>query len=397
MQTTFARDLAGGRSQKQKQKAKAAMSIYSASVKTISRSAGRSATAAAAYRTGKEVIDERTGVIFDYTRRSGVDHVSMHLPAGCVAMDTDTLWNAAEFAEKRKNSTVARELLFAQPHELSRMERHALSASIADALVERYDVGVEVANHLPDSEGDGRNFHAHIMFTTRVINADGTFGAKTRVLDDMSTGPDEILWIRKMVEDKTNQALEAANIDARVDCRSLKDQRQAALDAGDQELANKLDRLPTVHEGPRVTQIRRELAIKNRKPLGSVSRIAANDSIFVINKLRAERYIITAKIIALEVFEAAKALKEKSSKLLSKARDHINKPEIIDIKPRIRSRDLELEEAFEKFGRKYFDMPTVSTDNKSATLKVNAQETASKPAYVPSWKRRSRPDDDPSP
>lgn len=397
MQTTFARDLAGGRSQKQKQKAKAAMSIYSASVKTISRSAGRSATAAAAYRTGKEVIDERTGVIFDYTRRSGVDHVSMHLPAGCVAMDTDTLWNAAEFAEKRKNSTVARELLFAQPHELSRMERHALSASIADALVERYDVGVEVANHLPDSEGDGRNFHAHIMFTTRVINADGTFGAKTRVLDDMSTGPDEILWIRKMVEDKTNQALEAANIDARVDCRSLKDQRQAALDAGDQELANKLDRLPTVHEGPRVTQIRRELAIKNRKPLGSVSRIAANDSIFVINKLRAERYIITAKIIALEVFEAAKALKEKSSKLLSKARDHINKPEIIDIKPRIRSRDLELEEAFEKFGRKYFDMPTASTDNKSATLKVNAQETASKPAYVPSWKRRSRPDDDPSP
>ena len=397
MQTTFARDLAGGRSQKQKQKAKAAMSIYSASVKTISRSAGRSATAAAAYRTGKEVIDERTGVIFDYTRRSGVDHVSMHLPAGCVAMDTDTLWNAAEFAEKRKNSTVARELLFAQPHELSRMERHALSASIADAMVERYGVGVEVANHLPDSEGDGRNFHAHIMFTTRVVNADGTFGAKTRVLDDMSTGPDEILWIRKMVEDKTNQALEAANIDARVDCRSLKDQRQAALDAGDQELANKLDRLPTVHEGPRVTQIRRELAIKNRKPLGSVSRIAANDSIFVINKLRAERYIITAKIIALEVFEAAKALKEKSSKLLSKARDHINKPEVIDIKPRIRSRDLEFEEAFEKFGRKYFDMPTVSTDNKSATLKVNAQETASKPAYVPSWKRRSRPDDDPSP
>ena len=397
MQTSFARDLAGGRSQKQKQKAKAAMSIYSASVKTISRSAGRSATAAAAYRTGKEVIDERTGVIFDYTRRSGVDHVSMHLPAGCVAMDTDTLWNAAEFAEKRKNSTVARELLFAQPHELSRMERHALSASIADAMVERYGVGVEVANHLPDSEGDGRNFHAHIMFTTRVVNADGTFGAKTRVLDDMSTGPDEILWIRKMVEDKTNQALEAANIDARVDCRSLKDQRQAALDAGDQELANKLDRLPTVHEGPRVTQIRRELAIKNRKPLGSVSRIAANDSIFVINKLRAERYIITAKIIALEVFEAAKALKEKSSKLLSKARDHINKPEVIDIKPRIRSRDLEFEEAFEKFGRKYFDMPTVSTDNKSATLKVNAPETASKPAYVPSWKRRSRPDDDPSP
>ncbi len=392
---------AGGRSQKQKhksQKQKAKdMSIYSASVKPISRSAGRSATAAAAYRTGKEVIDERIGVIFDYTRRSGVDHVSMHLPSGCVEMDTSTLWNSAEFAEKRKNSTVARELLLALPHELNRLERHALSAAIAESLVERYGVAAEVANHLPDSEGDGRNFHAHIMFTTRVVNADGTFGAKTRVLDDMSTGPDEILWIRKMVEEKTNAALEAANIDSRVDCRSLKDQRQAALDAGDQELANKLDRLPTVHEGPRVTQIRRELARKNRKPLGSGSRIAANDSIIDINRLRAEKYIITAKIIALEVFEAAKALKEKSSKLRSKARDLVNKPEVIDIKPRIRARDLELEEAFEKFGRKYFDMPTASTDNKSATLKINVPETASKPAHVPSWKRRSRPDDDPSP
>lgn len=390
MQTTFARDLAGSRSQKQKQKAKAAMSIYSASVKTISRSAGRSATAAAAYRTGKEVIDERTGVIFDYTRRSGVDHVSMHLPAGCVAMDTDTLWNAAEFAEKRKNSTVARELLFAQPHELSRMERHALSASIADALVERYGVGVEVANHLPDSEGDGRNFHAHIMFTTRVVNADGTFGAKTRVLDDMSTGPDEILWIRKMVEDKTNAALEAANIDSRVDCRSLKDQRLAALEAGDQELADKLDRLPTIHEGPRVTQIRRELARENREPLGAVSRIAANDSIFTINKLRAEHYIVTAKIIA---FEAARALKEKSVDILNKARELINKPDVIELKPRIRARDLELQENLEKYGREYFDMPPVDTDSKSSAVKAPAQKTA----YVPSWKRKPDPGDDFSP
>ena len=370
------------------------MSIYSASVKPISRSAGRSATAAAAYRTGKEIIDERMGVIFDYTRRSGVDHVSMHLPSGCVEMDTSTLWNSAEFAEKRKNSTVARELMVALPHELNRLERHALSAAIAESLVERYGVAAEVANHLPDSEGDGRNFHAHIMFTTRIVNTDGSFGAKTRILDDLKTGPDEIIWIRKMVEEKTNKALEAANIDARVDCRSLKDQRQAALDADDQELANRLDRLPTVHEGPRVTQIRRELARKNRKPLGSVSRIAANDSIFAINKFRAERYIVTAKIIA---FEAAKALKEKSSKLISKARDLINKPEVIDIKPRIRARDLELEEDFEKFGRKYFDMPTASADNKSATLKINVPETASKPTHVQSWKRRSRPDDDPSP
>ena len=388
---------AGGRSQKQKhknQKQKAKdMSIYSASVKPISRSAGRSATAAAAYRTGKEIIDERIGVIFDYTRRSGVDHVSMHLPSGCVEMDTSTLWNSAELAEKRKNSTVARELLVALPHELNRSDRHALSAAIAEALVERYGVAAEVANHFPDHEGDGRNFHAHIMFTTRVVNADGTFGAKTRVLDDMSTGPDEILWIRKMVEDKTNQALEAANIDARVDCRSLKDQRQAALDAGDQDLANQLDRLPTIHEGPRVTQIRREMAREDRKALGDVDRIAANDSIFAVNRLRAERYMLTAKIIALEVFEAARALKEKSADILNKARELVNKPEVIQLKPRIRARELELEDNFEKFGREYFDMPSTETDHKSSAVKAPVP----KASYVPSWKRKPDPGDDYSP
>ena len=396
MQTTFARDLAGSRSQKQKQKAKAAMSIYSASVKTISRSAGRSATAAAAYRTGKEVIDERTGVIFDYTRRSGVDHVSMHLPAGCVAMDTDTLWNAAEFAEKRKNSTVARELLFAQPHELSRMERHALSASIADALVERYGVGVEVANHLPDSEGDGRNFHAHIMFTTRVVNPDGSFGAKTRVLDDMSTGPDEIIWIRKMVEEKTNAALEAAGIDSRVDCRSLKDQRLAALEAGDQELANSLNRLPTIHEGPRVTQIRREAAKHNRNVLGSLDRAAANDAIIGINKDRAEYYLVSAQIF---IFEKAKAARDKTLEWINKAKNSIGakKADVQRIEPRIRNRNLDRisDDDFEKYGRQFYDMPS----DYSSAVKAPSPEPVSVHISAPTAvkKRRHVLDDDPSP
>ncbi|MBF8710639.1 MobA/MobL family protein, partial [Pseudomonas putida] len=94
------------------------MAIYSASVKTISRSGGRSATAAAAYRTGEEVADQRTGEVHDYRRRGGVVGVSMLLPEGVAAMNTAELWNLAEGAEKRKNATVARELLVALPHEL---------------------------------------------------------------------------------------------------------------------------------------------------------------------------------------------------------------------------------------------------------------------------------------
>lgn len=376
------------------------MSIYSASVKVISRSVGRSATAAAAYRTGTEVIDERLGLIFDYTKRSGVDHVSMHLPDGCVAIDTHALWNAAEHAERRKNSTVARELLVALPHELNRSQRHALSASIAAALVQRYGVAAEAANHLPDQGGDGRNFHAHIMFTTRVVNTDGTFGAKTRILDDIKTGSNEVLWIRQMVEDQTNRALAEAGIDSRVDCRSLKDQRQAALEAGDQGLANTLDRLPTIHEGPRVTNIRREAARNNRKPLGQLTRAAANDSIIGINRARAELYLVSAQIY---IFEKAKAARDKALGWIDKAKNRIStkKAEVKRIEPRIRDRirNRELDEAFEKYGRQYFDTPTVDPGSQALKKPVAVQhpEPKAKKDYVPSSKRRSIPDDDPSP
>lgn len=393
MQTAFARDLPVTEA---KTKSKARMSIYSVSLKTISRSAGRSATAAAAYRTGTEVIDERTGVIFDYTKRSGVDHVSMHLPAGTVEMDTHTLWNAAEHAEKRKNSTVARELVIAQPSELNRMQRHALSAAIADSLVERYNVAVQASNHLPDEEGDQRNFHVHLQITTRIVNANGTFGAKTRVLDDMSTGPSEVLWIRKMVEEKTNAALEAAGIDSRVDCRSLKDQRLAALEAGDQELANSLNRLPTIHEGPRVTQIRREAAKHNRNVLGSLDRAAANDAIIGINKDRAEYYLVSAQIF---IFEKAKAARDKTLEWINKAKNSIGakKADVQRIEPRIRNRNLDRisDDDFEKYGRRFYDMP----NDYSSAVKAPSPEPVSVHISAPAAvkKRRHVLDDDPSP
>ncbi len=97
------------------------MAIFHLSVKTISRSAGRSATAAAAYRVGVEITDERTGEIHDYRRKGGVESAAVILPDNAPewARDRAQLWNAAEQAEKRKNSTVAREFVIARPAELS--------------------------------------------------------------------------------------------------------------------------------------------------------------------------------------------------------------------------------------------------------------------------------------
>ena len=289
------------------------MAIYSASVKPISRSAGRSATAAAAYRTGSLVIDERQGLIHDYTRKTGVEHVSRHYPHGLADMGTEALWNRAEHAETRKNSTVARELLVALPHELSSQQRNELAESISMALVDRYQVAAESSVHLPDEDGDQRNNHAHIQFSTRRMGPDGMFGEKTRELDDKKQGKQEVEWIRQMVETKINTALEKAGLDVRVDRRSLKAQRAAALAAGELDKAQELDREPTIHLGPRVTQILRECAREGRMPLGALDRAAANDAISLnIVDARAELANLDLKIERAEALESAhvEAIKE---------------------------------------------------------------------------------------
>jgi Ni/Co efflux regulator RcnB len=102
------------------------MASYHLSAKTISRSHGRSATGAAAYRSGARIDDERTGMIHDYRRRRGVEASLLIIPDNAPdwASDRARLWNAAEQAETRKNSTVAREFEIALPAELDAGERH---------------------------------------------------------------------------------------------------------------------------------------------------------------------------------------------------------------------------------------------------------------------------------
>lgn len=298
------------------------MAIYSASVKGVSRGGGRSATAAAAYRTASEVVDYRTGIIHDYTRRGGVDHVSMHLPAGVEAMTTEDLWNRAEAAENRKNSQVARELLTALPHELDQFQRRALAEQIAAALVERYGVAAQAAVHAPDTEGDSRNWHAHILFTTRRMDASGQLTEKTRELDVKPRSGAEVEWMREMVEALTNQALEQAGRPERVDRRSLAGQRAAALAAGDLERAAELDREPTIHEGPRVTQIRRECEAEERAPLGNVTRLEINNEVREANAARAELRQIEAEIIQLEEVRAQREAAELAELTEAEQADH---------------------------------------------------------------------------
>jgi len=198
------------------------VAIYHLSVKTISRSAGRSATAAAAYRAGCEIADERTGEIHDYRRKGGVESTELVLPAGAPAWASNraALWNAAEAAETRKNSTVAREFEIALPDALSPSERARLARDFARELVERHGCAADVCIHAPGREGDHRNHHAHILLTTRRLGPDG-FTEKTRELDDKATGSKLVTAWRERFAQLQNARLAENDIEARVDHRSL--------------------------------------------------------------------------------------------------------------------------------------------------------------------------------
>ena len=228
------------------------MAIYHLSVKTISRSAGRSATAAAAYRAGVEITDERTGEIHDYRRKGGVESAAVILPDNAPewARDRSQLWNAAEQAETRKNSTVAREFEIALPAELSPAERERLAHDFTRELVERHGMAADVAIHAPGKEGDNRNHHAHILLTTRRLTPDG-LGEKTRELDSAKTGAAIVKEWRERFAQLQNERLREAGHTAQVDHRSHAERGAQAE--------------PTQHLGPTATAIERRTGERSRK------------------------------------------------------------------------------------------------------------------------------------
>src|SRR5882757_10475620 len=104
------------------------MAIYHLSAQIISRKEGRSAVAAAAYRAGENLYDERIGKVFDYTRKQGVEYSEILAPpeAPSWVHDRQSLWNAVERAEKRKDAQLAREIEIGLPRELSKDQQVSL-------------------------------------------------------------------------------------------------------------------------------------------------------------------------------------------------------------------------------------------------------------------------------
>ena len=203
------------------------MAIYHLRATMISRSQGRSATAASAYRVAERIEDRRTGLTFDYAARGGVDHTEILAPdhAPDWVRDRSELWNRVEEAETRKNSQVAREVRVALPDELTHAQRVALVRDYAQTQFVDRGMVADIALHAPGREGDERNHHAHILLTTREVDTEG-FTTKNRDWNKV-----EVLegWREAWARD-SNAALERAGIEDRVDHRTLVAQRDEALE-----------------------------------------------------------------------------------------------------------------------------------------------------------------------
>ncbi|MCT8358071.1 MobA/MobL family protein [Xanthomonas citri pv. anacardii] len=247
------------------------MAIYHSRVKTFSRARGDSSVAAAAYRAGLLLVDHLTGRRHDYRHRGGVVETICLAPDGSPdwAVVPSELWPAAEVAENRKNSTVAREFELALPHELDESQRSELTAAIAEALVGRYGFALQASIHSPGMR-DGLNHHAHLLATTRRMTPSG-LGEKTRELDGGASGRGEIEWVRATVAELTNAHLAMAGVNARVDHRRLEVQAEDAMLRGDLVEAIALTRPATQHMGKNASALERRGV--------NTDRAAANEQI----------------------------------------------------------------------------------------------------------------------
>lgn len=213
------------------------MAILFFQVTSLSRGAGRSAPAAAAYRSGERLRDERAGVVHNHAHRRDIEHRDILLPTDRAAnapewtRDREQLWNAAEWSETRRNARVATEYLVALPHELNRAARTELARRFAQTIADRYGTPVDLSTHEPRTAGDPRNFHAHLLATTRVLTPEG-LGPKTNLsLADtarrqMGLLPmrEELTALRADWAAHANGALKDAGLEANLDPRTLRAQ-----------------------------------------------------------------------------------------------------------------------------------------------------------------------------
>ena len=267
------------------------IAIYHCSIKIVSRGKGKSAVAAAAYRSGEKLTNEWDGLTHDYTKKGGVVHSEILLPAHAppAFSDRSTLWNSVELSEKSNNAQLAREVEIALPVELSREEQTRLVREYCSSQF--VSKGMIADFNLHDTGGG--NPHAHILLTMRPLDEKGSWLPKSKkeyVLDengekirlpsgryktrkvdlvDWNNRENAEVW-RRAWADLANEFLAQNDRPERIDHRSY--ERQG------------IDQIPTVHVGVSATQMEKKGIVTERGELNRSIK-AANRILREIRRL----------------------------------------------------------------------------------------------------------------
>lgn len=281
------------------------MSIFHCSIKIISRSVGRSAISASAYRSGTKLYDQETGDLSDYSRKQGILHHEVILceNAPSAYADREVLWNAVQKIESQKNAQLAREVEIAIPKEIPTEDRIAL---VREYVQENFVSQGMCADFALHDKGDG-NPHAHILLTTRPILKNGKWGQKEKKdyardadgnkipVIDPATGQQKVRVRKGKGTEKLWQRVNVQTNDWN-DQGNAEKWRKAWADLCNRHLAPEVridhrsykrqgvERIPTIHEGSAAREMERRGETADRCEINRQIR-AANDEQQTISKL----------------------------------------------------------------------------------------------------------------
>jgi hypothetical protein len=277
----------------------------------VSRGKGQSLVRTAAYNDRAQLVDERTGEVWDYRHLGAALASGIYAPKDAPdwAHDLGQLVNEVERFEKRSDSQLAMNLDIALPHEQTLEQNRRLMQDFVREQFQRKGYAAHFAIHPPDRDGDDRNIHAHVLVTLRKIDEHGFARTKAEQQERYRNRGEYVEGLRDAWEKLANRHLERNGYDARIDRRSLEDQG--------------IEREPQQHQGPAVTAMERE---------GNVTHIGdeirrRQHHYAELKALAAEERQIDAQIIDLEARRAERQARETA------------KGQVDDIRPDTASRD----------------------------------------------------------
>ncbi len=197
---------------------------YFLDVRIIGRSAGHSSVAAAAYRAGEKIHDERQGVTHDYTRKGFIEAKAILAPDNSPEwiQDRAKLWNEVEKKEIRKDAQLAREVIVSLPRELPSEQRQELVKKFVTEQFVNKGMVADVSFHTPQAGDGGENPHAHILLTMRDLSPEG-FRQKNRewntaifTKDDQIKDKSQLVGLRAAWADYVNDTLADSGSDTKI-------------------------------------------------------------------------------------------------------------------------------------------------------------------------------------